>query len=108
MKLLALVIQGTPVQLPSQINTVNGMAGAYGANLVRLTINLLIFAATLLSLGFILFGGFRWLISDGDKKKVEDARNTIIYAVVGLMIVFLSVLAMNILSTLFNVSLLSL
>lgn len=38
----------------------------------------------------IIIGGFRYVISDGDSGKITTARNTIIYALVGLILVALS------------------
>lgn len=35
----------------------------------------------------IIYGGFRYITSGGDSGKITDARNTIIYAIVGLVIV---------------------
>ncbi|HEX5798455.1 MAG TPA: hypothetical protein VFX79_03810, partial [Candidatus Saccharimonadales bacterium] len=35
----------------------------------------------------IIIGGFRYIISDGDSGKINTARNTIIYALVGLLLV---------------------
>ena len=34
----------------------------------------------------IIFGGIRYTTSNGDTKKVTDAKNTIMYAVVGLVV----------------------
>ena len=35
---------------------------------------------------FIIIGGFRYTISDGDPASMQKAKNTIIYAVVGLVV----------------------
>lgn len=39
---------------------------------------------------FIVYGGFRYITSGGDSGKVGNAKNTIIYALVGLIIVALA------------------
>lgn len=39
---------------------------------------------------FIIIGGFRLVISSGDPEDVSKAKNTIIYAVVGLVIVLVA------------------
>jgi hypothetical protein len=51
--------------------------------------------AVILALGFLVYGGIRWLTSGGDKEGVEKARNTIIAAIVGLIIIFLSYVILN-------------
>lgn len=43
--------------------------------------------AALLTLGYLIFGAFKWITSGGDKGKTESARNSIISAVIGLVIV---------------------
>jgi hypothetical protein len=47
----------------------------------------LVFAATgSLAVLFIVIGGFRYIISGGDPQDAAQAKNTIIYAVVGLIV----------------------
>ncbi|MCB9801834.1 MAG: hypothetical protein H6774_01975 [Pseudomonadales bacterium] len=43
--------------------------------------------AALLTLGFLIWGAFKWITSGGDKGKIDSARSTLIAAVVGLIIV---------------------
>jgi hypothetical protein len=38
----------------------------------------------------IVYGGFRYITSGGDATKVTSARNTILYAIIGLIIVALA------------------
>lgn len=108
MKLLALSIGGTPVPAPGQITTVNSYTTSYGSNLVRLGVELLLLVAVFLCVGFVLLGGFKWLTSEGDKKNLESARDTIIWAVVGLLLVFLAFLIINVLGGFFHISFLQL
>lgn len=69
-------------------------AGNFGAILGPL-ITLIFVIAILISLGFLIFGGIRWITSGGDKGGVEGARNIIVAALVGLVIVFLSYFVLN-------------
>lgn len=46
-----------------------------------------IILAALLCLGYLLWGGIDWLLSEGDKQKYESARNKILHAVMGLAVV---------------------
>ena len=43
----------------------------------------------------IIYGGLRYVISGGDSKKVTDAKNTIMYAIIGLIIAILSYAIVN-------------
>lgn len=62
--------------------------------------------AIILTLLFFMFGGFKWLTSQGDKKQLEEAQKTIQYALVGLILVLISVFIINFIGQVFNVSLL--
>lgn len=43
-----------------------------------------------ISIIMIIYGGFRYIVSGGDSGKVSSAKNTLIYALVGLIIVALA------------------
>ena len=47
-------------------------------------------AAAMAAVGVIVFGGFRFAVSQGDSGKVKKAKDTIMYAVIGLVVVFLA------------------
>lgn len=49
-------------------------------------IEILLFAAGFLAAGFIIYGSFKFIMSQGDPQKVVSARTTIANAVVGLII----------------------
>lgn len=69
---------------------------AINANdLVRFIINGLIVVGIVLSLIFLIWGGLRWIMSGGDKAKVDTARGTIVAAIVGLIIVILAWVIIN-------------
>jgi hypothetical protein len=61
--------------------------------------------AVLISLLFLVWGGIKWITSGGDKTGVETARNQIIAAIIGLIIVFLAFFILNLVLGLFNLSL---
>lgn len=43
-----------------------------------------------LSVIMLIWGGIRYIISGGDSKKITDAKNTILYAIIGLIIAVLA------------------
>ncbi len=49
---------------------------------------LLLVVAGLLAFVFLLLGGLQWITSGGDKAGLEGARNKIVHAIVGLIVVF--------------------
>lgn len=50
-------------------------------------IQLLFVLGIIIAIVFLIFGGIRWVISGGDKTAVENARNTIVAAIIGLIII---------------------
>lgn len=63
--------------------------------------NVLSVAITLIGLaGFIMMivGAFRYLISGGNSKETETARNTMTYAVIGLVVALASFIILNIIA----------
>ncbi len=65
------------------------LAGSDGS-LVEKIINLLLYAVGVISVVMLIFGGFRYVVSGGQKEAVTNAKNTILYAIVGLLIAIFS------------------
>jgi Type IV secretion system pilin len=61
--------------------------------------------AVLVALFFLVYGGFRWLVSGGDKTQVAAAREHIVAAIIGLVIIFLSYFILSLLLGFFGISL---
>lgn len=57
--------------------------------------NTVLFAVGIISVIMLIVGGLRYIISGGDSKKVTDAKNTIMYAIIGLIIAILSYAIVN-------------
>ena len=94
--LFALSLQHAAAQ-----NTINiappdqAVPAASADAIVRFVFNLLIIVALLISLIFLIYGGIKWITSGGDKTAVESARNTVVAAIVGLVIVLLTWVIIN-------------
>lgn len=73
-----------------------------GGTIYTIIVSLLILAS-LLALFYLIWGGFKWIISGGDKTKVQNARDTIVGAIVGLIITFLSFYILSFVLQLFNI-----
>ncbi len=59
-------------------------------SLIKTVINLLSVAVGIVAVIMIIVGGFRYVTSAGDSTKVGSAKNTILYALIGLIIVALA------------------
>ncbi|MDR2336834.1 MAG: pilin [Candidatus Nomurabacteria bacterium] len=57
--------------------------------------NTILVIVGIISVFMLIFGGLRYILSGGDSKKVVDAKNTIMYAIIGLIIVMLSYAIVN-------------
>lgn len=53
-------------------------------------INWLLAISAIVALGALIWGGFSYITSLGDEKKVDKAKNIIKYAVIGLIVILLS------------------
>jgi hypothetical protein len=91
----------------SQFNVLcNLTAGNFGS-VVGSVISLMFVVAVVAALFYLVYGGFRWLISTGDKTKVSEAREHIIAAIIGLVVIFLSYFILNLILGFFGLGNLS-
>jgi hypothetical protein len=58
--------------------------------LLTTVINVFSVVVGIIAVVMIIVGGFKFIVSGGDSAKVTSARNTIIYAIIGLIIVALA------------------
>ena len=99
-KLLALTIGEQEIEAPVGIPQ-GGFDTAQG--IFQNTVTLLFVVAIILALFFMIWGGIRWLTSQGDKAKVDTARKTIVFAILGLILLFLSYFIINLITDFFAV-----
>lgn len=59
------------------------------AAIIPRAINLMLFIVGILAIVMLIFGGIRYVVSGGDPSKVKDAKNTILYAIIGLVVAIL-------------------
>ena len=56
------------------------------SSIIRRGVNLMLYGAGVLSVVMLIWGGVRYVVSSGKKDSVTAAKNTIIYAIIGLLI----------------------
>ena len=66
-----------------------------GTGIITIIINTMLFIAGALSVIMIIIGGLRYAISAGNSSNVTAAKNTVIYAIIGLIVAFLAYAAVN-------------
>ena len=57
--------------------------------------NTILYIVGIVAVIMLVVGGIRYIVSGGDSKKVTDAKNTILYAIIGLIICFLALAIVN-------------
>ena len=90
-------IAATSVQEGADAAHVEGMPTELIGNngvFTRIT-NTALLIIGLVSVVMLLYGGLRYIISGGDNKKVTDAKNTVLYAIIGLIIAILAYAIVN-------------
>ena len=64
-------------------------------SLVKQFVNIFLFAVGALSVIMLIWGGIRYTTSAGDSNKVTAAKNTVLYAIVGLVVAILAYAIVN-------------
>lgn len=95
---------GKKIVAPNEVPTGGLEPGGKGQAIIQNSIAILLITIIILSLFFLIFGGIRWITSSGDKAKLDSARKTIIYAIVGLALALLSFFIVNLVGQLLGIS----
>ena len=112
--LIALAVDPTPTPTgPVSVDFCTGASGIAvtlcllgGPNLaitLRNIVGFFVVLAVVIALLYLLYGGIKWITSRGEKEQVEAARNHIIAAIVGLVVVFLAVFILSIVLAAFGI-----
>ena len=72
-----------------------GCEGTDQTPIFRTITNVLLFIIGAISVIMLIIGAIRYTTSNGDQQAVQNAKNTILYAVVGLVIAILAFAAIN-------------
>lgn len=108
--ILGLLLGVTSVMLPAPVGAINVFSGACQGNnnaevckakndsinpLVQTIINTLLFAVGIIAVIMIIVGGIRYVTSNGDSSQIASAKNTIMYAVIGLIVSLMAFAIVN-------------
>jgi hypothetical protein len=72
--------------------------------LISAIVGTLLIVAALLAFLYLILGGIKWITSGGDKAGMEEARNKITHAIVGLIIVGAAWASMTLIQNFLGVS----
>jgi hypothetical protein len=82
--------QGLGFQVPNPFNRDMSLQ-----DVIVLIINVAFIAAGLVAVIYLIIGGFRYVTSGGNAEAIEGAKATILNAIIGLIIIFISFLLVN-------------
>jgi hypothetical protein len=72
--------------------------------IIRNVINILLFVIGIIAVIMLIVGGIRYVVSGGDQNAVQGAKNTILYAIIGIVVAFLAFAAVRFVTTNLNPS----
>ncbi len=89
----------------SYISGINTAGGGNLIGFIKSALNTVIALAALVAVGILVYSGIQYILAAGDDGKVEKATKGITYAVIGLVICFVSMLIVQfVLTTLLKVN----
>ena len=104
-----------PTPIPTQIINIGPQPGQWFvlsqfsfATVISALITLILVIAAIVFVFMLLWGGFRYISSSGDKAQLEQARGTITSALIGLTILFATWAIINLVENFFGISILNL
>ena len=65
------------------------------AGIFKTITNTVLYIVGVIAVIMLIIGGIKYVVSGGDAKKVTDAKNTVLYAIIGLIIAFLAFAIVN-------------
>lgn len=80
----------------------NLFVGKSLGNLVTSIITILTSAAAIIAVFFIIIGGIKIVTASGDMKKIQAARQTVFYAIIGLVVTILAFVILQVTQFLFG------
>ncbi|HET6746689.1 MAG TPA: hypothetical protein VFH06_01130 [Candidatus Saccharimonadales bacterium] len=69
--------------------------GDNATNMITIVINILLFVVGIIAVIMIIVGGIRYTLSNGNASQVKEAKDTILYSVIGLVIAIMSYAIVN-------------
>jgi hypothetical protein len=89
-------------------NNFSALGNLNAAGIVSGAISLVMVVVALAFFFMLIWGGLKWVTSEGDQKAVEAARNQITNALIGLAIVFAAWAIVKLIQTVFGINILQL
>lgn len=82
--------QGTPRAIEGPTEFPTGGLDTTGTNIIQVGLTLLFLVGIVLAIVMIIYSGLQWAMSGGEKQRLQNARNRLVYSIIGLLVVSLS------------------
>lgn len=82
--------QGQGLVLPNKPTGLPGDQGATVTTVLGLYINIALAVVGIIAVGFLIYGGFRYITSAGNDEEAESAKKVIQNSIIGLIVIILS------------------
>lgn len=96
------ICAGAQIALGTDCTVDEATAGNRVSGLIKQVINIISIIVGVVAVIMIIIGGLRYITSGGDSSSVSSAKNTILYAIVGLVVVALAQLIVQFVITKLN------
>ncbi len=96
--MLTLLVSPLAVDAVGLAQGVQPFAGTQSGSLVgaiTTIVNIMLMIVGVIAAVMLVLGGVRYIISQGDEDQTEQAKNTILYALIGLIVIGLSAVVVN-------------
>jgi hypothetical protein len=80
-------LASTTTQTTTTVIDTSGLPKATGSNAIATILNIVFALAASIALLMVVLGGFRYIVANGDPNATSSAKNTILYAIIGLIVV---------------------
>ncbi len=103
-----LILVGVFMMMPESVSALTLQEGAEAARcdgcpanlfgdtgVFKKVTNTILYIVGIIAVVMLIIGGIKYVVSGGDSKKVTDAKNTVLYAIIGLVIAFLAFAIVN-------------
>jgi len=97
--------QSDTINLDQPGSDFDALTGLTIPSIISGLVKLAMVVVAIVFFAMLIWGGIRWITSRGDKTEVENARNQITHALIGLAIVFVAWAILTLLNSLFGVDL---
>lgn len=77
-------------QIQTGVDAIGGSDSASAESTIKTIVNTLLYLIGAVAVIMLVYGGFKYMTSGGDSAAVASAKNTVLYAVVGLVVAILA------------------